>query len=134
MPEPTRWHIDLPGTRVDEFPWRIHAHELDGGGGPATCILAGMIGDKPLGVLTLHKLIATLRPLPLKGKVIVIPCVNPFGFQGSTRHNPDLVELNRRFPGSPIPTGNYYSPFAWRKEITGLILAAPLVFWNIDKN
>ena len=101
MPELKSWHIDIPGTRVDEFPWRIHAHELDGGSGPATCILAGMIGDKPLGVLALHRFIATLRPLPLKGKVIVIPCVNPFGFQGSTRHNPDLVELNRRFPGSP---------------------------------
>jgi len=33
-----------------------------------------------------------------------------------------------------IPTGTYYSPYAWRKEITGLILASPLVFWNIDKN
>ena len=42
--EPKRWHIDLPGTRVDEFPWRIHAQEF-GSGGPATAIVAGMIGD-----------------------------------------------------------------------------------------
>jgi predicted deacylase len=96
-----RWHFDLPGTRVDEFPWRVHVHEVSGGAGPATAIIAGMIGDKPLGVLALHELIATLRERPLKGTVLVIPVVNPFGLQGGTRHNPDLVELNRRFPGSP---------------------------------
>ena len=37
----------------------------------------------------------------MSGTVIVIPVCNPFGFQGGMRHNPDLVELNRRFPGSP---------------------------------
>ena len=125
MPKMTRWHIDLPGTRVDEFPWRIHAHELDGGAGPATAIIAGMIGDKPLGVLALHQLIATLRDLPLKGKVVVIPVVNPFGFQQSTRHNPDLVELNRRFPGTPggaVSDQLAYALFnALKERVDGLI-------------
>jgi peptide/nickel transport system substrate-binding protein len=32
-----------------------------------------------------------------------------------------------------IPTGTYYSPFAWRREVTGVIRTAPLVFWNIEK-
>jgi peptide/nickel transport system substrate-binding protein len=47
-----------------------------------------------------------------------------------------LDELSRALWAAlpTIPTGNYYSPFAWRKEIKGLILASPLVFWNIDKN
>jgi predicted deacylase len=100
MTEPRRWHIDLPGTRIDEFPWRVQVQEF-GSGAPATAILAGMIGDKPLGVLAMHALAERLRHLPLKGTVLVIPVVNPFGFQGGARHNPDLVELNRRFPGTP---------------------------------
>jgi peptide/nickel transport system substrate-binding protein len=33
-----------------------------------------------------------------------------------------------------ILTGTYYSPYAWRKELTGVIHAAPLVVWNIDKH
>ncbi len=101
MAELKRWHLDLPGTRVDEFPWRVHIHQLTGNSpGPATAILAGMIGDKPLGVLAMHALIATLRDRPMAGTVIVVPVSNPFGMQAGTRHNPDLVELNRRFPGS----------------------------------
>ncbi|WP_426955073.1 ABC transporter substrate-binding protein [Muricoccus radiodurans] len=32
-----------------------------------------------------------------------------------------------------ILTGNYYSPFAWRREVSGVIRTAPLVFWNIEK-
>ena len=100
MTEPRRWHIDLPGLREDEFPWRVHVQEF-GSGGPATAILAGMIGDKPLGVLAMHELAARLRTRAVKGTVLILPAVNPFGFQGATRHNPDLVELNRRFPGSP---------------------------------
>jgi peptide/nickel transport system substrate-binding protein len=32
-----------------------------------------------------------------------------------------------------ILTGTYYSPFAWRREVAGVIRTAPLVFWNISK-
>jgi peptide/nickel transport system substrate-binding protein len=32
-----------------------------------------------------------------------------------------------------ILTGTYYSPFAWRREVTGVIRTAPLVFWNLEK-
>ena len=53
-----------------------------------------------------------------------------------TKRRAKLEELSRAlWAALPIiPTGTYYSPYAWRKEITGLILASPLVFWNIDKN
>lgn len=32
-----------------------------------------------------------------------------------------------------IPTGQYWNPTAWRKEVTGLVDASHLVFWNVDK-
>jgi hypothetical protein len=101
MPEAKRWHIDLGGMRMDGPPWRISVQEFGGGPGPATLIVAGMIGDKPLGVLALHDLATHLADETIKGTVLVVPMLNPFGFSGGTRHNPDLVELNRRFPGSP---------------------------------
>lgn len=97
-----RWHIDLPGTRVDGFPWRIHVTELGGDEpGPATAIVSGITGDKPLGIIALHELSARLAGEELRGTVLVIPVANPYGFQAGTRHDPDLVELNRRFPGQP---------------------------------
>ena len=100
MAERRRTHFDVHGLRIDEFPWRIHVNEFGDGAGPATAILAGVIGDKPLGVLALHALAARLEQLPVRGRVVVIPAANPFGLEGGTRHNPDFVEFNRRFPGS----------------------------------
>ena len=32
-----------------------------------------------------------------------------------------------------ILTGKYYNAYAWRAEVTGLIHATQLVFWNADK-
>jgi predicted deacylase len=69
--------------------------------GPATAIVSGITGDKPLGVIAAHQLASRLASEPLRGTVLVIPLANPYGFEGGTRHDPDLVELNRRFPGAP---------------------------------
>jgi peptide/nickel transport system substrate-binding protein len=33
-----------------------------------------------------------------------------------------------------IPVGQYIQPFAWRSNVTGVLRAHLLVFWNIDKN
>lgn len=99
MAEQHRYFFDVNGLRVDDFPWRIHVHQFGEGAGPATAIVAGLIGDKPLGVLALHDLCNFLETIPVKGRVFVIPAANPFGLTGTTRHNPDLVEFNRRFPG-----------------------------------
>jgi predicted deacylase len=49
----------------------------------------------------MHELAARMRTHSVRGTVLLLPIVNPFGFQAATRHNPDLLELNRRFPGAP---------------------------------
>ncbi len=96
------WDERVPGLRVDGEPWRIRFHELRGSRpGPATAIVAGVIGDKPLAVLALHALAQRLAESDLCGTIVLVPAANPFGLSGGTRHNPDLVELNRRFPGRP---------------------------------
>lgn len=98
-----RWSFPVAGRRVDGSRWEVPVLELNGARpGPTTTLVAGVIGDKPLGALALHEVARQLEAqADLAGTVLVVPVVNPFGFQGGTRHNPDLLELNRRFPGKP---------------------------------
>ena len=96
------WEVEVPGRRIDGSAWAIRFHELVGScPGPATAVVAGIIGDKPLAVLAVHELRRRLEKADLAGTVVLVPAANTFGLQGGQRHNPDLVELNRRFPGKP---------------------------------
>ena len=98
--ETKTWDVQVPGRRIDNDAWRIRFHALTGTRpGPATAIVAGIIGDKPLAVLAVHELRRRLEKADLAGTVILVPAANVFGLQGGQRHNPDLIELNRRFPG-----------------------------------
>lgn len=101
MPAASFGEIEVPGRRIDGTCWRIPVYSFTGSRpGPRTVVIAGAIGDKPLAVLALHELRHRLERLDdLAGEVVVVPVANPFGFQGMARHNPDLIELNRRFPG-----------------------------------
>ena len=96
------WDVEVPGRRIDGSAWTIRLHRLQGSRpGPATAIVAGIIGDKPLAVLAVHELRRRLQAMDLAGTVVLVPAANTFGLQGGQRHNPDLIELNRRFPGKP---------------------------------
>ena len=98
------WNIEVPNTYVGDTPCRIRVHELSGPArdAPATAIIACIVGDKPLGALTLHALRARLLREPaLRGTVLLVPAANPPGLQIGARPNPDGLELNRRFPGKP---------------------------------
>src|SRR5258706_4310099 len=103
MPGSSSWNIEIRNSRVDDTPGRIRVHELKGRApGPATSIIACIVGDKPLGALTLHALRARLEQRgDLRGTVLLVPGANPVGLQIGARPNPDGLELNRRFPGKP---------------------------------
>ena len=77
-----------------------------GSGRPRVLITAGIHGDEATGVYAAHRLIDHLKTRSLRGEVVVIPIVNPLGFQARIRYNPvDNVDLNRVFPegaGSPV--------------------------------
>ncbi len=48
-----------------------------------------------------------------------------------------LVEAMHRRLWEVIPyatLGQFRQPFLWRKNITGVVKANTLVFWNIEKN
>ncbi len=97
------FEVETGARRVDGGTWKTRFHRLVGARpGPATAIVAGVIGDKPLAVLAVHELRKILLGSDLAGTVTLVPAANLFGLTAGTRHNPDLLELNRRFPGRPM--------------------------------
>jgi predicted deacylase len=90
------------GARGDGLPWSIATYVVDGGlPGPRTGIVAGVWGDKPLGILAAHRLIETLAMRnDIRGSVVVIPAANVAALELGSRMGPDALLLNRRFPGS----------------------------------
>ena len=76
--------------------------------GPArntTLILGGIHGDEPKGVLVARRLIDLLeadRRTATNVRWVIIPTVNPDGYERRKRRNARLVDINRNFP-----TGNW---------------------------
>jgi predicted deacylase len=102
-PAARSWNVAV-GHRVGAEPWKIRFVELRGAQpGPATAIVAGIFGDKPLGCLAVLELERRLRGLDLRGTVVLVPAANPPALETGTRLSPDGLFLNRRFPG--LPTG-----------------------------
>lgn len=100
-PAPHSWDVPV-GHRVGSEPWKIRFVELRGDQpGPATAIVAGIFGDKPLGCLAVHALGRRLQGLDLRGTVVLVPAANPPALEAGTRLSPDALFLNRRFPGTP---------------------------------
>lgn len=94
---------DVPiGLRGDGTPWMLRFVEHRGSSpGPATAILGGMYGDKPIGCLAVHELDRRLsKEDELVGSVLIAPALNLPAIENRTRVNPDHHALNRRFPGS----------------------------------
>lgn len=69
--------------------------------GPLIWFCGGIHGDEGASVQYLLNLVQVLSKIRCeKGSVIVLPCVNVFGFEAGTREIPESLEdLNRSFPG-----------------------------------
>lgn len=96
-------HRDLLiSARIDGSPWPIGIFELTAGTpGPVTAVVGGMYGDKPLGVIAVHEVMARLREEhELRGTVLLVPAANLPAMERGTRVGPDHRYLNRQFPGS----------------------------------
>lgn len=102
-----------PRHRPASGEWALSVIELIGPQpGPCTAFASGVYGDKPLGSVVLHRLVQELLTRPLRGSVVLIPAANPPAIEAGTRISPDLLLMNRRFPG--VPDGSVTDQLAHR--------------------
>lgn len=78
--------------------------------GPRLFVTAAVHGDELNGIEIVRRLTVDVNPLTLAGTLVLVPVLNPFGFQGLSRYLPDGKDLNRYFPGRP--DGNVASQMA----------------------
>lgn len=68
--------------------------------GPTAIIQAGIHGDEIAGVHALQEMLEA-GLTPRKGRLLVIPVMNPPAYRARTRSAPGGADLNRSFPGDP---------------------------------
>ena len=72
------------------------------GEGPTVLLMSGVHGDEYEGQLALTKLIRSLEPEAVSGRIIVLPMANFPAAKAGARVSPiDDTNLNRVFPGDP---------------------------------
>lgn len=72
------------------------------GDGPSVLLTAGSHGDEYEGQVVLSRMIRSLSPADIKGRLIILPAVNlPAALDGVRLSPIDSVNLNRAFPGNP---------------------------------
>lgn len=98
----SRTTIDLPMARLyTHSEVTLPVHVIHGRqAGPTLFVCAAIHGDEINGVEIIRKLLQSRSLSRLKGTLLAIPVVNPFGFIQRTRYLPDRRDLNRSFPGS----------------------------------
>ena len=106
--------LDAPGRHVGHLavPFSDDAHAygvipvpivvLAGGDGPTVLLAAGVHGDEYEGQIVLRRLLRTLDPARLDGRLIVLPALNLPAARAARRTSPiDGANMNRAFPGDP---------------------------------
>ncbi|MBX3023996.1 succinylglutamate desuccinylase/aspartoacylase family protein [bacterium] len=85
---------------------RVQRTSFVGGGGPRVAVIAGIHGDELEGLFVCHRLAAWLEqlaashPHALRGRVDLVPAINPLGIDTLERFVPVFdADLNRNFPG-----------------------------------
>ncbi len=99
----TRATISLPMARLythDQLTLPVHVvHGRSSG--PTLFVCAAVHGDEINGVEIIRRLLNIRTLDKLKGTLLAVPIVNPFGFIQRARYLPDRRDLNRSFPGTP---------------------------------
>jgi len=72
------------------------------GDGPTVLLTGGVHGDEFEGPVALMRLVHSLSPQEIKGRVLILPALNMPALEASSRVSPlDHGNLNRTFPGDP---------------------------------
>jgi predicted deacylase len=76
---------------------RVHAFDADAEG-PTVLIQGGIHGDEVAGVHAIEELLEE-GPSPVRGRLLLVPVMNPAAYRVRRRAAPDGLDLNRVFPG-----------------------------------
>lgn len=95
----TSW-IDI-ATMATGLDLKVAVHELRGAtDGPTVALTAGIHGDELLPMEIMRRVLTSLDPRDVRGRILAVPLMNPTAFETFTRHTPqDMHNLNRVFPG-----------------------------------
>jgi predicted deacylase len=98
----SRVTIDLPMARLyTHSAMSLPVHIVHGRhAGPTLFVCAAIHGDEINGVEIIRRLLNTKVIDHLRGTLLAVPVVNPYGFIQRARYLPDRRDLNRSFPGS----------------------------------
>jgi len=69
--------------------------------GQTLCLTGAVHGDELNGIEIVRRVMYSLDPNKLTGRVVGVPIVNLQGFERHSRYLPDRRDLNRFFPGNP---------------------------------
>jgi uncharacterized protein len=95
-------HLPHSVTRSAYGTLMIPIAVIANGRGPTAFFMAGNHGDEYEGQIALAKLIRSLEPGEIQGRVIILPAANLPAALDSARVSPiDQGNLNRSFPGDP---------------------------------
>ena len=76
----------------------IEVHAF-GSGPKAVLIMAGVHGDETSGVEVVRSLVSDVSGLSdLSDRIVIMPLVNPDGYEAGTRQNANGIDINRNFP------------------------------------
>ena len=97
----TRAAIEMPIARDSAGRWvTMPIRVLHGTApGPTLLVSAAIHGDEITGIDIIRRLLEKVNPRRIRGTLIAVPIVNPFGFVAGSRYLPDRRDLNRSFPG-----------------------------------
>ncbi len=97
-------------VRLGEVSDSITSHVVEkiilGEGNPKRVLIsAGIHGDEPAGVETVCSFIENneYRKFVQEWEIILVPCINPFGYEANIRTNHDGLDLNRKFKSTDPP-------------------------------
>ena len=98
-----RTTIELPMARLyTHSKITLPVHVVHGRkAGPTLFVSAAIHGDEINGVEIIRRLLHHKAMARLKGTLLAVPVVNPYGFIQRSRYLPDRRDLNRSFPGTP---------------------------------
>lgn len=103
LPKGERKRFEIPvATLFDYTQLNIPIEVIRGKeDGPTMFISAAIHGDEIIGTEIVKRVLERKELEKIKGTLICIPIVNPFGYNNNIRYLPDRRDLNRCFPGSP---------------------------------